>query len=333
MDNMTLEKILTTFGPTGHEDTISEVLRDMVAPHADEVYNDKLGNLIALKRGVSGKKILLTAHMDQIGLIVVAIDEKGFLRVSNVGGVNPALSVGHQVVFGNGTRGAVYMERTEKGLAELKMSNLFIDIGAESREEAEKLVSIGDMCIFAGRFAQMGNRISCSTLDDRICCAVLVEAIKQAKSEHDVYYVFTVQEEVGLRGAGTAAYAIEPDLGISLDVTGTGDLPEALPMAVEIGKGPTVKVMDSSVIVPPVVRTFMERAAEEAGIPFQREVLRAGGTDTGAVQRTRGGVLAGCISIGTRYIHSPVETCDRRDFDNAVKLLCACLAQKELPHK
>lgn len=333
MDNKTLETILTTYGPTGHEDRIAAVLKELVAPYADEVYTDKLGNLIALKRGTSGKKILVTAHMDQIGLIVVGIDEKGFLRVSNVGGVNPVLSATHQVMFENGTRGVVYFERTEKGFAEVTMQKLFVDIGAESREEAEKKVGVGDMCVFVGRFAELGNRISCSTLDDRICCAAVVEAMKQAKSEHDVYYCFTVQEEVGLRGAGVAAYAVEPDLGISLDVTGTGDLPEALPMAVEIGKGPTVKAMDSSVIVPPVVRKFMEDAAAEAGIPFQREVLRAGGTDTGAVQRTRGGVLAGCISIGTRYIHSPVETCDRRDFDNAVKLLCACLAKKELPHR
>ncbi|HOS18214.1 MAG TPA: M42 family metallopeptidase [Clostridia bacterium] len=331
MDTKTLETILTTYGPTGHEDRISSVLRDLVAPYADEVYNDKLGNLIALKRGVSGKKIMLSAHMDQIGLVVVAIDEKGFLRVANVGGVNAPLSAGHQVVFENGTRGAVYFERNEKGVGEVKMNNLFVDIGAESREEAEQLVNVGDMCVFAGRFALMGNRLSCSTLDDRICCAALVEAIQKARSEHDVYYVFTVQEEVGLRGAGTAAYAIEPDLGISLDVTGTGDVPEALPMAVELGKGPTVKVMDSSVIVPPAVRRFMENAAAEAGIPFQREVLRGGGTDTGAVQRTRGGVPAGCISIGTRYIHSPVETCDMRDYENAVKLLCACLERKELP--
>lgn len=333
MDNNTLQKILTTYGPTGHEDGIGAVLKELAAPYADEVYNDKLGNLIALKRGTSGKKILVTAHMDQIGLIVVAIDEKGFLRVSNVGGVNPVLSAAHQVVFENGTRGVVYFERTEKGLSEVTMPKLFVDIGAESREDAEKKVSIGDMCVFVGNFALMGNRISCSTLDNRISCAAVVEAMKQAKSEHDVYYCFTVQEEVGLRGAGAAAYAVEPDLGISLDVTGTGDLPEALPMAVELGKGPTVKIMDSAAIVPPVVCRFMEEAAAEAGIPFQREVLRAGGTDTGAVQRTRGGVLAGCISIGTRYIHSPIETCDVRDFENAARLLCACVSKKELPHR
>lgn len=145
--------------------------------------------------------------------------------------------------------------------------------------------------------------------------------------------MFTVQEEVGCRGGSPAAYAIEPDLNISLDVTGVGDIPECSRMAVSLGCGPTVKVMDSSVIVPPVVRAFIEAAAEEDGIPYQREVLRAGGTDTGAIQRTRGGILSGCISVPTRYIHTPVETVDMKDVDNAVKLLCACLKRKELPRR
>ncbi len=333
MEMNTLKKILRTYGPTGREDGISEVLRALVAPYADEVYNDTLGNLIAVKRGTSGKKILLTAHMDQIGLIVVAIDDKGFARVSNVGGVNPQMAVARPVIFANGVEGVVYNERVEKGLPDVTMAKLYVDLGCTTREEAEAKVSVGDMCIFKGDVVEMGTRISSPTLDDRIACAVLVDAIKQHRSEHDVYYAFTVQEEVGLRGAGTAAYGVYPDLGISLDVTGTGDTPEALPMAVEIGCGPTVKYMDSSVVVAPIMTKFMADAAEEAGIPFQREVLRGGGTDTGAVQRTKGGVLAGCISIGTRYIHSPVETCDMRDVEGAVKLVLACIAKKELPHR
>ena len=150
---------------------------------------------------------------------------------------------------------------------------------------------------------------------------------------HDVYAVFTVQEEVGLRGAGAAAYAIEPDLNISLDVTGTGDTPKCSRMSVKLGAGATVKVMDSSVIVPPVVRAFLEEAAEENSIRVQPEVLRGGGTDTGAVQRTRSGVLSGCISIPTRYIHSPVETADLADYAAAVQLVCAAVAKKELPHR
>lgn len=334
MDRNTLKKILQAYGPTGHEDNISAVLKEIVAPYADEVYNDVLGNLIAVKKGVSGKKVMLSAHMDQIGLIVVGIHEKGFLYVSNVGGVSPITTVAREVVFENGVRGVTYFENTDKhGVKDVAMKELYVDIGCESREEAEKKVSIGDMAVYVTNFVDMGNRIACGALDDRVCCAIVAEAMKEMTSEHDVYAVFTVQEEVGLRGAGAAAYAIEPDLNISLDVTGVGDIPECTPMSVELGKGPTVKVMDSSVIVPPVVRAFIENAGSKAGVPWQREVLRAGGTDTGAVQRTRGGILSGCISIGTRYIHSPVETADMRDVENAVKLVCACLKEKELPHR
>ena len=158
-----------------------------------------------------------------------------------------------------------------------------------------------------------------------------VEAMKQLSSPHDVYVVFTVQEEVGLRGSGAAAYAIEPDLNINLDVTLTGDTPKMPAMSVALGKGPAIKMMDSSVIVPQCVRKFMIDCAEQAGIPFQREVLRAGGTDTAAVQRTRSGVLAGCISIPSRYVHTPAEVVDRTDVEQAVELLRAMAASKELP--
>lgn len=329
-----LKNILGAYGPSGREDSAAEVIKQYVAPYADEVYRDTMGNLIAHKRGTSGKRIMLSAHMDQIGFIVVAIDEKGFLRVANVGGVNPIISTAREVIFANGVRGVTYFENTAKhGVNEVRFTELYIDIGCKTREEAEKKVSVGDMAVYAANYVEMGERASCGAMDDRICCAIVAEAMQQMESEHDVYAVFTVQEEVGLRGASPAAFAIEPDLNISLDVTGVGDIPECGRMAVALGNGPTVKVMDSSIIVPPVVRAFIEAAAEENGIPYQREVLRGGGTDTGAVQRTARGILSGCISIPTRYIHTPVETVDMNDVDNAVRLLCACLKRKELPHR
>ena len=331
MDKTMLKNILTAFGPSGREEKVSAVLEGFVKPYADEVYNDAMGNLIALKRGTSGKKVMLAAHMDQIGFIVVAIDERGFLRIANVGGINPVGSVSREVVFENGVRGVI--SRDIKDVKDVTMAKLYVDIGCSGREEAEKKVSIGDICVYVTNFVEMGEKLSSGALDDRIACAALVEVMKNQKSEHDVYCVFTVQEEVGLRGAGAAAYAIEPDLGIAVDVTGTGDVPECEAMDVSLGKGPTVKVMDSSVIVPVVVRDFMEKAAEKAGVVYQREVLRAGGTDTAAIQRSKNGVFAGCVSIPTRYIHSPVETCDMRDVDGSVKLICACLAEKELPHR
>ena len=261
------------------------------------------------------------------------IDEKGFLRVSNVGGVNPVISAAREVRFENGTRGVTYFETEKHGVKDTTMPELFVDIGATSREEAEAKVQIGDVAVYATNFVEMGNRISSGALDDRIACAAVVEAFRTMQNVHDVYAVFTVQEEVGLRGAGAAAYAIEPDLNISLDVTGTGDTPKCSRMSVKLGAGATVKVMDSSVIVPPVVRAFLEEAAEENSIRVQPEVLRGGGTDTGAVQRTRSGVLSGCISIPTRYIHSPVETADLADYAAAVQLVCAAVAKKELPHR
>ena len=332
-DKDMLKSILAAYGPSGREQTVSDVIRGYVEPFADEVYNDALGNLIAVKKGTSGKKVMLSAHMDQIGLIVVDIDEKGFLRVSNVGGVNPVISTAREVRFENGTRGVTYFETEKHGVKDTTMPELFVDIGATSREEAEAKVQIGDVAVYATNFVEMGNRISSGALDDRIACAAVVEAFRTMQNVHDVYAVFTVQEEVGLRGAGAAAYAIEPDLNISLDVTGTGDTPKCSRMSVKLGAGAAVKVMDSSVIVPPVVRAFLEEAAEENSIRVQPEVLRGGGTDTGAVQRTRSGVLSGCISIPTRYIHSPVETADLADYAAAVQLVCAAVAKKELPHR
>lgn len=329
MDKKMLQEVLKAYGPSGREEKVAEVIKGYVAPYADTVYTDAMGNLIALKKGKSGKRVMLAAHMDQIGFIVTAIDDKGFLRVSNVGGINPNISVSREVAFENGTHGIMF--RDTKDVKDVTMTKLFVDIGASSLEEAEKKVSIGDVCCYVSNYVEMGERAASGAMDDRVACAVLIETMKKMKSEHDVYCVFTVQEEVGLRGAGTAAYAIDPSLAIACDVTGVGDIPECEMMTVALGSGATVKIMDSSVIVPVPVRDFMEKAGKKANVRFQREVLRAGGTDTGAIQRSRGGVLAGCISIPTRYIHSPVETVDMNDVESAVDLMCACLGEKELP--
>ncbi|MBE5784832.1 MAG: M42 family metallopeptidase [Clostridiales bacterium] len=329
-DKEMLKNILSAFGPSGREETASEVIKGYVAPYADEVYNDRLGNLIAVKKGTSGRKIMYSAHMDQIGLIVTDIDEKGFLRVSNVGGVSPVISIAREVVFKNGTRGVTYFE-TEKGIKDMTLAQLFIDIGCESYEEAAAKVDVGDMCIFVSNFVEMGNKLSSPYMDDRIACAALVEAFRTMKSEHDIYAVFTVQEEVGLRGAGAAAFAIEPDLNISCDVTGMGDIPNCTRMSVKLGAGATVKAMDSSVIVPVKVREFLKNAADKRGIKWQNEVLRAGGTDTGAAQRAGKGTFSGCVSIPTRYIHAPIETIDIRDYEAAIALMRAAAEEKELP--
>lgn len=326
-----LKEFLSVYGPSGREKDAAEVIAKHIKPYADKVYYDVMGNLIAYKKGVSGKKIMLSTHMDQIGLIVLDIDDKGFLRVSNVGGVSAGITVAREVVFQNGTRGVTYIETAKRTSKEAALNVMYIDIGASSKEEALKKVRIGDMAVYASCFVDMGERFASGALDNRLSCAAVAEALKTMLSPHDIYAVFTVQEEVGLRGAAPAAYSIEPDLNISMDVTLTGDTPGVDPMSVEIGRGPTIKVMDSSVIVPVHIRRFMEDVAKKAGIPVQNEVLRAGGTDTGAIQRTKGGIDSGCVSIPTRYIHTPVETADMRDVNNAVKFINALVSAENLP--
>ena len=320
----TLKKLLSVYGPTGAETKVAETIAEMVRPYADEIRTDALGNLIAVKHGkAGGKRLMFSAHMDHIGLVVTDADEHGFLRAFNVGGVNPVRSIGEQVVFGNGVHGVVGVD----GNADKpEMKDLFIDIGADSREEALSKVSLGDTAVYQPSCVELGaNRLSAPAMDNRVGCAVLIEAMMQLKeSDNEVAAVFSVQEEVGLRGAKTAAFAVDPDYGIALDVTPTGDIPEARPrMAVRLGGGAAVKVMDRSVICAPVVRDRLVALAEEKQIPYQMEVLTAGGTDAGAMHVSRGGMPSGVISIPCRYVHSNAETIDLRDAQACAALLAA----------
>lgn len=325
-----VREVTAVYGPSGRETKAAELLSSLIRPYVDEVRTDALGSVIGIKRGTSGKRVMLSAHMDQIGLIVLDIDEKGFLRFAPVGGIDPAMTAGREVVFENGVRGIVGCE--EKTVKDSpKLTQMFIDIGCPSREEAEKHVAIGDICVYAPHFVDMGTRVACCALDDRLCCAILVEVMKKIASPHDIYVVFTSQEEVGLRGATAAAYSVDPDFGINLDVTASADTPECEPMPMAMGQGPTIKYMDRSAVITKPVIDFMHAVAEKHGIKTQNEILRYGGTDAGAVQPMRGGKAACCVSIATRYIHSPVETADLEDCLAAVDLVCAMAGEAELP--
>jgi endoglucanase len=187
---------------------------------------------------------------------------------------------------------------------------------------------VGDPAVFVRPFATQGPRLIAKAMDDRIGCAVMIETIRQLESTpHDVHFIFSVQEEVGLRGARTSAFGIDPDMAIAVDVTGTGDTPESRPMAVTLGHGPAVKVQDGRMIASPQVRQLMVQRAKEADIPYQLEVLEGGTTDAAAMQLTRAGVPAGCLSIPCRYVHSPSEMVDKRDVENGVRLLLEILKQ------
>ena len=322
----TLKTLCAAYGATGRESNVASVIREMIAPYVDETRVDALGNLIAVKKG-AGRRIMLAAHMDHIGFVVTDVDEKGFARVMNAGGVNKVNSLNRRVVFENGVSGVLSYELEDHDLTDRAMTKLFIDLGASSKEEAEKLVRPGDVAVYAPDVFEMANDLLAGpAMDDRAGCAVLVETLKAlGETKNEIIAVFTTQEEVGLRGARAAAYDINPDMGIALDVTLCGDTPKGPKISVKMGEGIAVKIMDSSLICHPGVVKEMEETAKRCGAKVQREVLRAGGTDAGAIQATRAGIPSGVLSIPCRYVHSAAETVSLRDMAEGVKLLCEAL--------
>ncbi|NSW90452.1 MAG: M42 family metallopeptidase [Firmicutes bacterium] len=316
-----LAKVTNAFGVSGNEEEIREVIIGEIKDKIDEINVDPLGNLLAIKKG-KGKKIMVAAHMDEIGIMATYIDEKGFIRFTNIGGVSPFNSLGQRVRFKNGTTGVVFYEEKLEDIKKLNLLKMYIDIGAKSREETEKLIKIGDTACFCGDAVKQGDYAISKAMDDRSGCAVAIEALKNLpQTENEIYFVFTVQEEMGLRGAKTAAYQLMPDFSITLDVTATGDKPESHLMEIKLGAGPTIKIKDNSVICHPEVKRLLESSAKKLDIPFQYEILERGGTDAGAIHITGGGIPSGAISIPCRYIHTPSEMISMRDLENAVKLL------------
>lgn len=324
-----IRKLVESYGPSGAEGRVRDVIRAEVEPLVDDIRVDAMRNLIANKRGSGeGERLLLDAHMDEIGVMVTYIDEEGFARFTRIGGVSPLTCVGARVEFEDGTMGVIGVEQKREDSDQVPdLDQLYIDIGATGGDDCP--VQVGDPAVFVRPFAAQGTRLVAKAMDDRIGCAVLIETLRRLEeTPHDIHAVFSVQEEVGLRGARTSAYGIEPDIAVAVDVTGTGDTPESKPMAVKLGGGPAVKVRDRGMIAHPRVRKLLVQRAEEADIPYQLEVLERGTTDASAVQLTRAGVPAGCLSIPCRYIHSPSEMADERDVQDGVRLLLEVLRRE-----
>lgn len=319
-----IQKLVETTGPSGYEAQIRSVVRAEIEPYADDVQVDALGNLIARKGQADGGglKIMLAAHIDEIGVIVTQVDENGFIRFTTLGGVRPLNCVSGRVRFLDGAQGTINMEPLDDNTKAPVLDQLYIDLGYTSSQDAS--VKIGDVAVFERPFLDLGKRLVSKAMDDRIGAAVLIEAMRQVKdTPHQLFFTFSTQEEVGLRGATTAAYAIDPDIGVSVDVTGTGDTPRRtkVRMQVGLGKGPAIKVRDGGMLSDRRVVDWMVQAAEKQGLPYQLEILEGGTTDARAMQLTRAGIPAGCISIPCRYIHSPSEMVDFDDVQNAVRLL------------
>ena len=316
-----LKKLTQTTAVSGSENNLFELIKSEIANYVDEVSTDALGNILAHKKG-DGKKLLFSAHVDEIGVMANYIDDNGFVRFAPVGGVNLNSALYQRVVFENGTVGTVCFEQKSDLKKDLKVSTMYIDIGADSKEEASRLVSPGDTASFAGDFVLRQKTVVSKGLDNRAGVYILIEAIKQIKtSPFDLYFLFSSQEELGMRGAKTATYSIEPDCAISIDVTDTGDTPGCNIMDVKLGGGAAIKIMDKSVITHKGLRNSIEKCAKENMIPYQFEILTFGGTDAGAMQLVKSGTKAGAISLPVRYIHTPCETANTSDIAACVSLV------------
>jgi len=334
---MILKELSEAIGVSGDEGGVRTVVLDAVREHVDEVKVDTMGNVLAFKRGTGRQRmhVMLAAHMDEVGLIVVGHDSDGFLQVRTVGGIDPRLlpgtlfQVGPERIPGVIGVKPIHLLKEEEGDKVLQIENLVVDVGAKSKDEAKKLAPLGSYATFITQFRELGPTVSGKAFDDRAGCAVLVELVRGERFRFDLHAAFTVQEEVGLRGARVAAYAIEPDCAFALEGTIADDIPKDKDVSptTELGQGPAITVMDRSVIADRRLVRLLTSAAEELGIPYQFKQPGVGGTDAGAIHRTREGVPSVTVSVPCRYIHSPVALLSLDDFNNTVRLMCESLSR------
>lgn len=310
-----LKQIIDVTAVSGRENELLAKIRTLISPYVDECSFDNLGNLMALKKGSdeNAKSIMLCAHADEIGFMVTYIEDNGYIRIAPIGGINFVSASYAKVVFENGTKGVLVPEG--KVSEPSKADGYYVDIGADSKKTAEKKIKIGDVAVCEASVDKlMGKRIVGRPFDDRIGCAVLFDIAKNlGEAKNDVWFVFSTQEEVGCRGAKTAANKIAPDCALVFDVTGTGDTIGAKPMAVKLGEGAAIKVKDASVICDHETVEKLAELAKANKIPYQYEILTYGGTDTSSIQVSGFGARAAALSIPSRYIHSSVEMVDLRD--------------------
>ena len=334
-----LQQVTQIPGAPGFEHRIRDFIKTTVTPYVDDVQIDPLGNLIAVKKGNSDKKVMITAHMDEISFIVTHIDDDGFVRFHTLGGFDPKTLTAQRVIIHGkedviGVMGTkpIHVLTAEERAKPIKTQDFFIDTGY-SAEEIRKRVSIGNPITRERSFIEMGDTVNSKSIDNRVSVFILLEALKAMQNETppiDVYAVFTVQEEVGIRGAIAATMGISPDYGINLDVTLAYDLPGAgaHEKVTQLGKGTAIKVMDAMTICDYRMVRFMKEVADKNNLDYQVEVLTAGGTDTAGMQRySRSGCIAGGISIPTRYLHQVIEMAHKKDIADSISLLTACLKE------
>ncbi|MFO8059238.1 MAG: M42 family metallopeptidase [Bacillota bacterium] len=323
-------------GVSGHERPVRRYLREHISDVVDEVKTDALGNLVAHQHSDdSGAiRVMIAAHMDEVGIMARKVDDEGFVRFLTLGSLRPQILLGQRVRFTSGTAGIISSERLDES-EELKLKHLYVDIGTSSREETLEAISLGETASFLSQFSAESDRITAKALDDRIGCAIMVECMRKLEGrapDHELCWVFTSQEEVGVRGAQVAAQVSRPHLAIVVDVTPAGDTPKGLDYDTALGSGACIKVMDQippmgGFIAPPGVTEFLVNLAEERNIPWQYDILERGSTDAASVHLTGEGVLCAVISVPIRYSHSPHEMVSMTDVEAARDLILGVLEE------
>jgi putative aminopeptidase FrvX len=343
---MILKDLSEAVGVAGEERDVGEVVLDAIREHVDEVQVDTMGNILALKRGTTGPdstskpderpmRVMLAAHMDEVGLMVVGHDSDGFLQVRSVGGIDARLLPGVLLWVGPeripGVIGIkpVHLVQQEESRKVATIEQLVVDVGAKSKDEASALAPLGTNATFATQFRELGPTVRGKAFDDRAGCAVMVEILRGEAFPFDLWAAFTVQEEVGLRGARIAAYTIKPDCAFVLEGTVADDLPKDKDTSptTELGKGPAITIMDRSFIADRRLVRHLTSTAEALDIPYQIKQPGIGGTDAGAIHTTREGVPSVAVAIPCRYIHSPVALLSLDDYDNTVRLMRESLSR------
>jgi len=334
-----LEKLSNANGVTGREAEVRDLMKKYLKPYVDETREDRLGNLIAFKKGnKNAPTVMLAAHMDEVGLMIKNIKKKGFLQFAKVGGIDDRILLAQKVIVHTdkgpltGVVGSKppHIQTEEERKKVVDADRLFIDVGAKDKEEAEKMgVQVGDVVSFDTKFVQIGeNVVLGKALDDRVGCAMMVETLRRLqKVDCNVYAVGTIQEEVGLRGATIAAFQVAPDVCIVLETTVAGDMPgvEEGKAPAKMGEGPVVTVADAGLIAHPKVLRLLIDSAKENKIPYQLETGIRGSTDAARISLSREGVPSGVISVATRYIHSPAAILNLDDAEKTVKLAVAAI--------
>lgn len=333
---MLLKRLSEAVGVSGHEDEVRSLILEEIRGKVDACRIDAMGNLIALRRGTgaSSARVLAAAHMDEVGLMVTQIEDTGLLRFAKVGGIDDRVLPARAVLIGDARVPGVIASKpvhlTDKGERErvTEARQLSIDIGASSKSEAEKLVHRGDCVVFLTEFLELRadgpwTAVRGKALDDRVGCAVLIELLGGERMPFDLVAAFTVQEEVGLRGARVAAYAENPRAAVVLECTASNEVPSRrdLSPSTRLGQGPAVTVMDNSFFADPRLVEHVISTAQRLGLPHQVKQPNIGGTDAGAIQRVREGVPAITIAVPARYIHSPAAIMNKEDFDATVALM------------